>query len=94
VRVAPYATYGTPDLAAGVHAALESRTAALMDRHGAVTLGESARAAFTRAEYLEYVCDVQLRALATGLPVRTLPADEIERVATALGSYGRRAPGA
>ena len=37
--------------------------------------------AYALAEYLEYLCDVHLRALATGRPVRTLPAEEIARVA-------------
>ena len=37
--------------------------------------------AYALAEYLEYLCDVHLRALATGLPVRTLPPEEIDAVA-------------
>ncbi|MBC8094164.1 MAG: class II aldolase/adducin family protein, partial [Pseudonocardia sp.] len=45
--------------------------------------------ALDRAGYLEYVCDVALRALATGLPLRTLDAAEIERVRDGLAGYGR-----
>lgn len=93
VRVAPYATYGTPELAAGVVAALEGRSAALLANHGAVVVADSLRSAFARAEYLEYLCDVHLRALATGLGVRVLPDDELARVAAALDRYGQRAPG-
>jgi L-fuculose-phosphate aldolase len=93
VRVARYATYGTPELAASVLAALDGRTAALMANHGAVVTAASLREALSHAEYLEYLCDVQLRALATGLPVRTLDDDELDRVAVALRSYGRPGPG-
>jgi len=39
--------------------------------------------------YLEWVCDVYLRAAAAGKP-RLLPADEIEAVAAKLASYGQR----
>jgi L-fuculose-phosphate aldolase len=90
VRVAPYATFGTPELAENVAKALEGRSAALMGNHGALTVGEDVATAYDRALYLEYVCDVQLRAMSTGLPVRVLPRDEIDRVAELLGSYGQR----
>ncbi len=40
VRVAPYATFGTPELAESVVDALDGRTAALMANHGAVTYAE------------------------------------------------------
>src|SRR6476469_5204421 len=36
VRIAPYATFGTPELAESVVRALEGRTAALMANHGAI----------------------------------------------------------
>ena len=91
VRVAAYATYGTDALAASVVAALAGRRAALMANHGAVCVAGSVRAAVDLAGYLEYVCDVQLRAMSTGLPVRTLPAEEIARVAELLAGYGRAA---
>ena len=39
VRVAPYTTFGTPELAASAVAALEGRTAALLANHGTVTYG-------------------------------------------------------
>ena len=39
VRVAPYATFGTPELAALVVDALEGKTAALMANHGALVHG-------------------------------------------------------
>jgi len=89
VRVAPYATFGTTQLAENVAAALEGRTAALMGNHGAITIGQTLDKAYALVEYLEYVCDVQIRAMSTGLPVRALLATEVERVTELLGSYGQ-----
>ena len=93
VAVAPYATYGTDQLAGHVVAALAGRSACLMANHGAVTTGPDLRTALTRARALEWVCDVYLRAAAAGQP-RLLPADEIEKVVAKLAGYGQRAPGA
>ncbi|MBA3905886.1 MAG: class II aldolase/adducin family protein [Pseudonocardiales bacterium] len=81
VRVSPYAAYGTEALAQSVVSALRDRRAAIMGNHGAVTVADTLSQAHALAEYLEYLCDVHLRALATGLPVRTLPLDEIAEVA-------------
>jgi L-fuculose-phosphate aldolase len=92
VRVAAYATFGSPALADNVVKALDGRTAAIMGNHGAVTVGSDLDTAYRRAAYLEYVCDVQLRAMATGRPVRVLPTEEIETVAGLLASYGRQPP--
>lgn len=93
IRVAPYARFGSDALARSAVAALADRTGALLGNHGALTLGPSIGKALELVAYLEYVCDVQLRAMATGLPVRTLPADEIEAVREALGGYGQQARG-
>jgi L-fuculose-phosphate aldolase len=92
VRVAPYARFGSDALAANVLEALRDRTGALMAHHGAVTLGPSLAKALDLVAYLEYICDLQLRALATGLPVRTLSTEEIEGVVADLQGYGQQKP--
>jgi L-fuculose-phosphate aldolase len=89
VRVAPYATYGTDELASNAVQALRGRTACLLGSHGAVTTGPDLTTAYDRAVYLEWVCDVYLRAAAAGTP-RLLPPGEIEAVAARLASYGQR----
>lgn len=93
VRVAPYASFGTPELAASVTPALAGRTAALMGNHGALAVGPDLAAAYARCGYLEYVCAAHLAALSTGLPVRTLPPGEVEAVGGRMASYGQQAPG-
>ena len=100
VPVAPYATYGTEQLARNVAAALKGdtaraeRTGCLMANHGAVTTGPDLRSALTSTRHLEWLCEVYLKALAAGHPdgPRLLPADEIALVAGQLASYGQRVP--
>lgn len=89
VRVAPYATYGTEELAAAMISALEDRTACLLGNHGAITYGTTLAAAYSQAVHLEWICDVHLRASAAGTP-RLLPPEEIEKVRGKLVSYGPR----
>jgi L-fuculose-phosphate aldolase len=92
VRVAPYATFGTHQLAANVVAALADRTAALMGNHGAITVGDGLAAAYERSLYLEWMCDVQLRAMSTGLPLKVLPPEEIADVVGRVAGYGQAVP--
>jgi L-fuculose-phosphate aldolase len=93
LAVAPYATYGSDELARNVVAALRERTACLMANHGAVVIALDLRAALTGTRYLEWLCDVYLRALSvTGSP-RLLPAAEIDLVAGKLARYGQQPPG-
>jgi L-fuculose-phosphate aldolase len=71
VPVAPYATFGTPELAEGVLATLEGKTAALMANHGAINYAEDPASAAEGALLLEWACTVYWRAAAIGEP-RTL----------------------
>lgn len=90
VRVAPYATFGTAELARSVTAALRDRTAALMGNHGAVLVGAALPKVLDRVPYLEYVCDVALRAMASGAPLRVLDDAEIADVGRRLSGYGQQ----
>ncbi|MGW1957708.1 class II aldolase/adducin family protein [Streptomyces sp. NPDC001920] len=68
VRVAPYATFGTPALAESVLEALEGRGAALMASHGALTHAPTLDKAVEHALLLEWACGVHQRAAALGTP--------------------------
>src|SRR3954451_21003475 len=68
VRVAPYATFGSRELADNVHAALEGRSAALMQNHGAVCFAGDCAAATELALLLEGPCEVSWRARTIGDP--------------------------
>jgi L-fuculose-phosphate aldolase len=91
VRVAPYATFGTPELAAGVLDALEGRTAVLMANHGAVTWGADLAGALAATEVLEWSCAVYWRACQVGTP-RVMGEAERRAFAEAVSQrgYGRR----
>jgi L-fuculose-phosphate aldolase len=68
VRVAPYATFGTPELAESVLTALDGRSAALMANHGSVTVGPTLDKAVENALLLEWACGVYQHAAALGKP--------------------------
>jgi L-fuculose-phosphate aldolase len=89
VRVAPYATFGSPELAASVLDALEGRTAALMANHGTVAFGADVAAALRATELLEWACTVYWRARAIGEP-RVLDAGQRQAVVdyAVRSSYG------
>ena len=40
--------------------------------------------------YLEYVCEIQLRALATGLPIKTLSDDEMAQAHAGMSGYTKK----
>jgi L-fuculose-phosphate aldolase len=93
VPVAPYATFGTPELASGVLDALEGRSAALMANHGAITHGPDANSAVELSLLLEWACTVYWRAAAIGSP-RVLDDDQRAAVVTAAleRGYGSTKP--
>jgi L-fuculose-phosphate aldolase len=78
VRVAPYATFGTLELAELTLQALEGRSAALMANHGAIVFAADVDAAVEQARLLEWGCRLYWRASAVGTP-RTL--DHAEQLA-------------
>ncbi|AXI79103.1 class II aldolase/adducin family protein [Peterkaempfera bronchialis] len=93
LRIAPYETYGSAELAAGVEAALAGgRRGCLLANHGAVTVAGSLAAAYGLAQQLEWMCDVYLRTRAAGLP-RALDAVQLEQATAKLAGYGRSQPG-
>ncbi|MCK2212547.1 class II aldolase/adducin family protein [Actinomadura sp. ATCC 31491] len=69
VKVAEYATYGTPELAANVREALAGKQAALLANHGGVTIGPGLEQAFEATRLLEWLCEVYVRGLGVGKPV-------------------------
>jgi L-fuculose-phosphate aldolase len=93
VRVAPYATFGTPELARAVVEALDGRTAALMANHGAVTHGADVAAAVRATELLEWAATVYWNAHAIGTPRVLDEAQQRAVVEAAVGrGYGRVQP--
>jgi L-fuculose-phosphate aldolase len=89
VRVAEYATFGSPELAEKVVAALEGRNAALMANHGSVAYGSSIDDACEKIELLEWHAELYWRASLLGTP-KVLTEKDLEDVimAAVSGGYG------
>jgi L-fuculose-phosphate aldolase len=90
IRVAPYATFGSQELATNVAAAIEGRSGVLLANHGAITYGPTIEVAYDRALYLEWVAEVWLRAhsLPRFTPRILGEPEMIEVYAKIGGSYG------
>jgi L-fuculose-phosphate aldolase len=93
IRVAPYATFGTPQLAVSVVEALRDRSAALMANHGAVNHGATLDKAVENALLLEWCCRLFVAASSIGTP-RLLDQDQQTAVITAAiaRNYGSKQP--
>ena len=87
VRVAPYATFGTPELAAGAADALEGRTATLLANHGTLTYGADLDGALRATELLEWAAALWLRASSLGTP-RVMDEDQRRAVVEAVVARG------
>jgi L-fuculose-phosphate aldolase len=92
VRVAPYACYGTQELADYVVQALEFKQAALMRNHGSIAIGSSLAKAVDNLELLEWAAQVYHQALLASAVTRRVPREltqqDQEDVITAALSTG------
>lgn len=68
VRVAPYQTFGSEELAVSAAGALADRYAALLQNHGAIAYGPAIADAYSRAELAEWLAEVWARSCHLGGP--------------------------
>jgi L-fuculose-phosphate aldolase len=87
VPCAPYATFGSDELARCVSEAMTETNAALMANHGLAAAGKDLPAAFAVAEQIELVARIYYQARCAGTP-EILPEAEMTRVITKFGGYG------
>ncbi|MBV9811569.1 MAG: class II aldolase/adducin family protein [Acetobacteraceae bacterium] len=87
VRCAPYATFGTAELAAHALTALEGRNACLLANHGMIVVGPNLARAMWLAVELETIARQYVLSLQTGTPV-ILSEAEIAEAARGFSSYG------
>ncbi|MEV4505759.1 class II aldolase/adducin family protein [Streptomyces klenkii] len=89
VRVAPYALYGSDELAAHALRALDDRTGCLLRNHGTLTYGAGLDQAYDRTAQLEWMCRVWLTASsAPGRAPTLLTPEQANRAAEKLRGYG------
>ncbi|MEU6126756.1 class II aldolase/adducin family protein [Streptomyces sp. NPDC047123] len=91
-RVAPYALYGTEELAASMLEALRDRTGCLLQNHGTVTYGGTLSQAYDRTAQLEWMSRLWLTA--SGVPGRApslLSPAQLREAEAKLRGYGQPA---
>lgn len=89
IACAPYATYGSEELARFAVKAMGLRNACLLANHGAIAAGENLRAAYDLAVEVETLASQYARALQVGRP-RILSAREMARVLEKFKTYGKQ----
>ncbi|MEU5598978.1 class II aldolase/adducin family protein [Streptomyces sp. NPDC020298] len=91
VRVAPYATYGTEELAENMLRALADRSGCLLKNHGTITHGTTLDQAYDRTAQLEWMCRLWLTASSVpGLTPSLLTPEQLAAVGEKLRGYGQR----
>ena len=88
IRVAPYATFGTEELARNAVIALEGRCACLLAHHGQIAFGPTVEDALHLAHEVETLAAQYWRALQIGEP-ELLSDAEMERNVEKFRNYGR-----
>jgi len=92
IPIAPYATYGTEELANNAAEALgEGHNACLLQNHGTITVGDSPQKAFSRTVVLEEMAEIYYRTRVVGEPVLLTP-EQVEEVAAKISGYGQTKP--
>ena len=89
VRVAKYATYGSPELAQNAFEAMKDRKAVILANHGILAGANDLLNAFNIIEEVEYCAEVYTKAKAIGEPV-ILPHEEMTLMAEKFKTYGQR----
>ena len=89
IACAPYATYGSEELARHTVKALDARDACLLSNHGGVAVGDTLRQAYERATNLEALAAQFVRASQIGRP-RLLSSREMARVLEKFRTYGKQ----
>ncbi len=78
-RTAPYATFGSQELADNVITALKGRNAAMMQNHGSIAYGSKMDEAVERLELLEWLAELYWRSASLGTP-RVLTDKDFEAI--------------
>ncbi|MGN6523864.1 MAG: class II aldolase/adducin family protein [Actinomycetes bacterium] len=88
VEVAPYARYGTAELASNCVTTMGASNGVLLANHGVVAVGARLSAAMAVAEAIETTAELAWRARVIGTP-QVLNEEQMEAVARDFASYGQ-----
>jgi L-fuculose-phosphate aldolase len=87
VRCAPYATFGTSELAENALEGMKDRRCVLLANHGLVSGGRSLEKAYAIAAHIEYIAGLYLASLSTGGKLKIIPGEEMENLNRQFVSY-------
>ena len=88
VPCAPYHTFGTPELASDAVKTCGDGDAVLLANHGIVVCGRNLNSAFGLAMNLEYIAELQYRAMCIGQP-NVLSKEQMDAVFERFKTYGQ-----
>ncbi|MFP4481777.1 MAG: class II aldolase/adducin family protein [Thermovirgaceae bacterium] len=88
ILIAPYAHFGSRELALSVAATIGEGKAVILANHGLVTVGEDLEKAFEAAETAEFLAEIYLKARSAGKP-RCLGEDQVDRLKKLFENYER-----
>ena len=89
VPLAAYATFGTPELARAITAAIGDSNAVLLANHGLVAVGPDIAAAFAVAEEIELVAQIYYQTLTVGTP-KMLSREQMSQALEKFKTYGQQ----
>ncbi len=89
IDVAPYATFGTTELAKIAAQALAQKNACLLSHHGVLTCARSLQDALTLAAEVENLARQYTIVLSLGKP-KLIPGEEMEKILVKFGTYGKQ----
>lgn len=88
VRCAPYAPFGTPELAENAYEGMLDRKAVLLANHGILAGESSLKGCFNVIDEVEYCAKIHILARSIGRPV-ILDEEEMGRMLVRFKSYGK-----
>lgn len=88
IPCAPYETFGTMALAETTMQHCGDSDAVLLGNHGLLTCGTSLNSAYSLARNVEFIAEVQYRAMTIGTP-NILSKEEMDKVMARFQSYGQ-----
>ena len=92
VPLAPYATYGTEELAGYASDALgDSHSVCLLQNHGTIAVGEAVSQAYAATEILEEMAEIYYRTRLAGEPILLSP-EQVSDTRAKIVSYGQTKP--
>ncbi len=80
ISCAPYATFGTSELANNALKGMENRRAVLLANHGLVSGARTIDQAYSIASHIEYISGLYLNCLSSGQEIQILPSAEVENL--------------